>query len=163
MEIESILFVTNQHLLIKFKSGKTIVFLINGIVVPQKEAIQRYFDTSPIVSQSFVNNGRKTILLRKRHSSQDYFRNQYICIQFQENGLASIIGKFDAPIATARDLLDSRLEMRQRGMKIDINNLGKNLLTSALRQSSVFGKDYHPRTQKSQVKFVDDFFVTARN
>ena len=58
------LFVTNNHILIKFKGGKAVTLLSNGNIVSQKAAVQKILDEqSVVVGESQIIKGQKTILL----------------------------------------------------------------------------------------------------
>ena len=66
------LFVSDSHILCKFKGGKAVVIQINGIVIPQEPKLQSMLDQSEsILSQSNIHYGHKFVLLMINFGNED--------------------------------------------------------------------------------------------
>ena len=59
-------FVTNQHILVKFRGGKTVIYKSNGTIIRQYKRIQEILDkeNSYFPSKSVVEYGRKFLLVK---------------------------------------------------------------------------------------------------
>ena len=53
--IEHLLFISNYHILCKFRGGQTVTMLSNGSIVHQNEQVQRRLDASSIVGESVLD------------------------------------------------------------------------------------------------------------
>ena len=57
------LFVSNNHILLKLRGGKTITLLPNGSIVHQESKIQEMLEDSEyVIGESQMYRGRKTLL-----------------------------------------------------------------------------------------------------
>ena len=69
-EIEEFLFVTELHMLVKFRFGKLVVFHVDGsIVFDQPREVQEHLESSStIVAQSALNQGLKFVAIDNKRS-----------------------------------------------------------------------------------------------
>ena len=64
-EIEQMHFVSNTHILIKFRGGKTVTLLANGSILHQERALQhRLEEAEKVIGESQVYRGHKTLLFQ---------------------------------------------------------------------------------------------------
>lgn len=62
------LFVSNTHVLLRLRGGKTVTIMANGSIVPQLPRVQKLLEeNSRVVGESQIYNGRKTVLLEQKY------------------------------------------------------------------------------------------------
>ena len=89
------LFVSNQHVLLKFRGGKAVTLLSNGDIIHQEKHNYCYLeDAKRIIGESQVFNGKKTILLEQKYGDKDE-KSRHITMQFSERGKAILFGVFN--------------------------------------------------------------------
>ena len=89
------LFVSNQHVLLKFRGGKAVTLLSNGDIIHQEKHNYSYLeDAKRIIGESQVFNGKKTILLEQKYGDKDE-KSRHITMQFSERGKAILFGVFN--------------------------------------------------------------------
>jgi hypothetical protein len=94
-EIEQMLFVSNVHILLKFRGGKTVTLLSNGCIIHQTDRVQRLLDTkSKVIGESQIYKGVKTVLLEQAYGDTVELV-RLVALQFDKTGLASVVGMFD--------------------------------------------------------------------
>ena len=62
------IFVSNIHVLLKFRGGKAVTLLSNGSIIPQDLRIQGYLENSKVIGESQIYKGKKTVLLERKYS-----------------------------------------------------------------------------------------------
>ena len=93
------LFVSDSHILLKFKGGKAVIIQINGIVAPQDAKVQEHLDESiEVICQSNICNGKKFLLLKRLYGGENSEKERYVCLRFEETGQGVVVGKFDEPL-----------------------------------------------------------------
>lgn len=94
-EIDQMLFVSNLHVLIKFRGDKAVTLLSNGCILQQEDRIQRYIEEhSKIVGESQIYRGNKTVLFEQKHGDE-LDKKRHIGLQFNSSGLATRAGIFN--------------------------------------------------------------------
>ena len=79
-------FVSNNHVLVRFKFKECVTFKSNGSVVNySNQAVQRKFQDSPIIGQSFLQDGIKYL-------SYEYHETDIIALKFYEKGKMKVVG-----------------------------------------------------------------------
>ena len=92
-EIEEVLFVTNNHVLVKFRFGKIVTFRANGNIVFQSRMVQDYLDSDPkLIPQSAVKRGKRLVALDIK---EDIGKRNLIVLEFTEAGVAECVGIFN--------------------------------------------------------------------
>ena len=89
------LFVTNSHVLVNFRGGKTITLLANGSIIHQESRIQDNLEKSErVIGESQLYMGKKTVLLEDEFGeNNEYIR--HIALRFSRRGEARLVGVFD--------------------------------------------------------------------
>ena len=80
------LFVTNNHILLKFRGGKAVTLLSNGNIVSQRATVQKILDEqSIVVGESQIIDGQKTILLEQLQV-KNLEKTRHVALRFDLNG-----------------------------------------------------------------------------
>ena len=62
------LFVSNTHVLLRLRGGKTVTLLSNGNIVHQDERVQYHLEQAKaIIGESQVHRGTKTLLIQDEY------------------------------------------------------------------------------------------------
>ena len=88
------LFVSNMHVLMKFKGGKVVTLLANGSMIDQGKTEQSYLEgeSHEIVGESHIYKEKKTVLVEIDQGED----SEFVVLQFDQTGKARTTGKFDA-------------------------------------------------------------------
>ena len=82
------IFVSNKHVLVRFESGKIVIFEPNGTIVNQDEKVQKVLDQVTVIEgSSFVVNEKMCLVVCLRN--QDL-----VTLEFNKNGRAQIVARF---------------------------------------------------------------------
>ena len=66
------LFVSNNHVLLKFRGGKTVTLLSNGCIIHQEKRVKRYLEeNSTIIGESQISKSKKIILLEQTYGLEN--------------------------------------------------------------------------------------------
>lgn len=96
-EIEQMLFVSNNHVLMKFRGGKAVTLLSNGCIIHQTDRVQRILEeNTSVVGESQIFKGKKTVLLLQEYG-ETLEKERFVALQFNSEGLAELVGIFDEP------------------------------------------------------------------
>ena len=88
------LFVSNNHILLKLRGGKTITLLPNGSIVHQESKIQEMLEDSEyVIGESQMYRGRKTLLFEDQYGDSNEHL-QHVTMQFTQDGAAKLVGVF---------------------------------------------------------------------
>jgi len=70
------LFVSNVHVLLKFRGGKAVTLLSNGCILHQTDRVQRFLEeNSQVIGESQIYKGKKTVLLEQEYGDNlEYVR-----------------------------------------------------------------------------------------
>lgn len=92
-EISQMLFVSNSHVLLKFRGDKAVTLLSNGCIHQQpKKRIQRYMEEdSKVVGESQIYRGHKTVLFEQEYGDGGD-KERHVALQFDSHGDADIAG-----------------------------------------------------------------------
>ena len=91
--IEKMLFISNEHVLCKFRDGQTVSLNSNGNIKHQNEEVQELFDRrSRIVASQDIEDNNKLVLLEQYDGGPESNLLRYISVRFNEEGDASIEG-----------------------------------------------------------------------
>lgn len=94
-EIEQMLFVSNNHVLMKFRGGKTATLLSNGCIIHQDKRVKRYLEeNSTIIGESQISKGKKIVLLEQKYGVEAE-KEVVVALQFNSLGKAQVIATFD--------------------------------------------------------------------
>ena len=106
-EIEQMIFVSNNHVLMRFRGGKTVTLLSNGCIVHQDKRVKRYLEeNSKIVGESQISLSKKIVLLEQAYGEElEKFR--HVALQFNSLGKAQVVAIFDQ----YRDQIQKHLEL----------------------------------------------------
>ena len=89
------LFISNMHVLLRLRGGKTVTLQANGSVLTQEPLVQKLLEeNSKVVGESKICNGRKIVVLEKRYGI-GLNALQYMCLKFSTDGKGSLVGIFD--------------------------------------------------------------------
>ena len=81
-EIKQMLFVSNNHVLMKFRGGKTVTLLSNGCIVHQDKRVKRYLEeNSTIVGESQISRSKKIVLLEQKYGVENE-KSVIVALQF---------------------------------------------------------------------------------
>ena len=95
-EIDQMLFISNNHVLMKFRGGKSVTLLSNGSILHQEARIQVYLDqNSKIVGESQIYKGKKTVLLEQKDGEESEKKTRYIALQFDSFGIGKLVGIYN--------------------------------------------------------------------
>ncbi len=104
-EIDQMLFVSNNHVLMKFKGGKAVTLLSNGCIIHQTDRVQKVLeDNCRVVGESQVYESKKTVLLEQEYGDT-LNKSRFVALQFESNGLAQIVGIFNEPKAELKKVM----------------------------------------------------------
>ena len=82
------LFVSNNHVLMKFKGGKAVTLLSNGCIIHQTDRVQKVLeDNCRVVGESQIFESKKTVLLEQEYG-ETLNKVRYVALQFESTGLA---------------------------------------------------------------------------
>ena len=113
-EIEQMLFVSNNHVLMKFRGGKTVTLLSNGCIVHQEKRVQRYLEeNSTIIGESQINRSKKIILLEQRYGVELEF-SVIVALEFNQLGKAQVLATFDQYKETMQGQLELFLKTQEQ-------------------------------------------------
>ena len=91
------LFVSNTHVLLRLRGGKTVTLMANGSIIPQSSRVQKFLEEhSKVVGESQIYKGRKTVLLEQCYG-EGLKTLRYLCLQFYSKGMAELVGVFVQP------------------------------------------------------------------
>ena len=90
-EMQDMLFVSNQHILVRFNGGKTVTLRSNGAIVHQSARVQDLLDkeNAIIVCESQVEFGKKFLVLYDKDDKD------IVVLKFGSDGKAEIVGRFN--------------------------------------------------------------------
>ena len=96
-EIEQMLFVTNQHVLLKFRGGKAVTLLSNGSVIHQEPRVQDLLEKcEKIIGESQIFRGKKYLILEDEYQDADLKdKVRFVALQFRYTGLAACVGIYE--------------------------------------------------------------------
>ena len=87
-QTKEMIFVSNKHVLVRFESGKIVIFEPNGTIVNQDEKVQKVLDQVTVIEgSSFVVNEKMCLVVCLRN--QDL-----VTLEFNKNGRAQIVARF---------------------------------------------------------------------
>ena len=105
------LFVSNTHVLLRLRGGKTVTLMANGSIVPQQPRVQVLLEqNSRVVGESQIYKGRKTVLLEQRYG-EGLRLLRYVTLQFAADGVAELVGIFDQPKAQLKKIVQQMAAM----------------------------------------------------
>lgn len=135
-EIEQMLFVSNTHVLLRLRGGKTVTIMANGSIVPQLPRVQKLLEeNSRVVGESQIYNGRKTVLLEQKYGDSAK-QIRYVALLFQQNGIGQLVGIFDKPKVQMKEKI-KKLAVRQiQTTHRILGGRGRTLSNSTLMQLS---------------------------
>ena len=74
------LFVSNTHVLLRLRGGKTVTLMANGSIIPQSSRVQKFLEEhSKVVGESQIYKGRKTVLLEQCYG-EGLKTLRYVCL-----------------------------------------------------------------------------------
>ena len=92
------LFVSNYHILVKFKGYKAATLLTNGSVHMQDAQVQKEIEenSSKVVAESQLHAGYKTVLFeqQRKEKNEDETHVAYVALRFNSVGEASKVGEY---------------------------------------------------------------------
>ena len=84
------LFVSNNHILCKFRGGQSATMLSNGSIVLQKDQVADHLGIkSVIVGESALQQGKKKLVLLEKSHGEMPETKSYILVNFGQDGKAS--------------------------------------------------------------------------
>ena len=172
-EIEQMLFVTNNHVLLKFRGGKAVTLMSNGSSVPQTDRVQRILEeNATVVGESQIFNSQKTVLIKQEYGEDLQFE-RYVALKFSSDGLATVVGIFDKPVEQMKKKMvqyseeQANLFKRFPSLLIAGPSLVKNLVAgqNALLdtvQEAIGNQIINNAKLKIKIKYAKEFFVTEK-
>ena len=111
------LFVTNHHVLLNFRGGKSVTLLANGSIIHQESRVQDQLEKSErVIGESQLYQGKKTVLLEDEYGENNE-KVRHIALRFTKRGQASLVGIFedfklqiDAIFLRRKQLIDKEFE-----------------------------------------------------
>ena len=96
-EVEQMLFVSNQHVFIKFRGGKIVTLLSNGSIIHQDDLIQALLEKSTrFLGESQIFKGKKFLLLEEDYGEDARQEVRYVALQFEPTGKARCVGIYES-------------------------------------------------------------------
>ena len=114
-------FVSNVHILVRFRGNKTVILQSNGAIVRQTSRnVQSQLDdkASQIVGQSFVEFGKKFVAIYNNSDAQEKVID---VLRFDKDGQAMIVGHFIQVKDRIRDQIRSDPEITRLAEKMGMN------------------------------------------
>ena len=113
-EIKQMLFVSNNHVLMKFRGGKTVTLLSNGCIVHQDKRVKRYLEeNSTIIGESQISRSKKIVLLEQKYGVENE-KSVIVALQFNSLGRAQVVATFDEYKEAMQGQLDLFLKTQDR-------------------------------------------------
>ena len=89
------LFVSNHHVLCKFRGGPSVTMLSNGSILHQENRVANHLGVnSAIVGESLLQQGKKLVLIEQSYGEK-LEQKRLILLKFNQDGEASEEGIFE--------------------------------------------------------------------
>ena len=122
------LFVSNSHVLINFRGGKSVILLSNGSIIHQEKRVQELLEKSErVIAESQLYLGKKTVLLEDEYGEHNE-NMRHIGLQFNKHGYAQLVGIFEDYRKQIEKIFDKRNDFFEEEAKHsaeEINLLGR--------------------------------------
>ena len=110
-EIDQMYFVSNQHILVRFKDSKTVTLRSNGTIVNQHQRVQEILDNqnASIVAATDVEFGKMFLTLFIVENNNKELRT----LVFGSDGKAELIGIFNASKKSIKEKIKQDDQIKQ--------------------------------------------------